>query len=189
MSLGIAVFASVVLLLVVYHKTFRKVFFWTAGIAAVGCGLFFGGVYLYGRYQERQQEKREQAALLHKNLVDDCMKRYAASGYVDHADDFFLKLGGTIPECEGNPATDWSAKPAPKFDPNQPYGTVIEIHGGETLKIVQNSAQPSNAPPGVLFDMSSSIPLLYLGTFELVCGDYGEKGTSVVFNQRTVTCR
>jgi len=66
---------------------------------------------------------------------------------------------------------------------------VVEIHGGETLKIVQNSAPPSNAPPGVQFD--KAIPLLYLGhsqTFELVCGNYGDTPQDVIVNKRVAKC-
>jgi hypothetical protein len=59
MSIGIAIFASVVLLLVVYHKTFRKVFFWVAGIAAVGGMLFWGGLYLYSIYEVKVEARKQ----------------------------------------------------------------------------------------------------------------------------------
>jgi hypothetical protein len=74
MSIGIAIFASVVLLLVVYHKTFRKVFFWTAGIAAIGCGLFYGRLYLYLIHEEKVEAKKQ--AELHAAAVKTCIARF-----------------------------------------------------------------------------------------------------------------
>jgi|SRR5271155_4126104 len=56
MTLGLGVFASVVLILLVYNEKFRKVMFWLSGIGAVCAGLFFGGVYLYNAHEERVQE-------------------------------------------------------------------------------------------------------------------------------------
>jgi hypothetical protein len=50
MSIGLGIFASVVLILAVYHRGFRKVFLWTAAIA-VGLTLLSGAAYLsYDRY-------------------------------------------------------------------------------------------------------------------------------------------
>lgn len=50
MTLGTALFASVVLVLAVYHRGFRKVFSWIAGISAIGAGIFFLSVYLRNKY-------------------------------------------------------------------------------------------------------------------------------------------
>lgn len=72
MSLGAWIFLSVLLLLVVLHKQFRKFFFWAAGIAAVGCGVWFGYVYLKDRLEARRAA-REQAAFLKRE--GECVAR------------------------------------------------------------------------------------------------------------------
>src|ERR1700674_3310721 len=69
MSLGIAIFASVVLILLVYNQQFRKIFFWIAGVGAVLTGLVLG-MYLYRIHKEKvavaetaKQKIRVQACL------------------------------------------------------------------------------------------------------------------------------
>ena len=52
---AVAIFASLVLILMVYHAKFRKVMFWLAGLSAVGVGLFYLGLYLYNAHEERVQ--------------------------------------------------------------------------------------------------------------------------------------
>src|SRR5260370_33538584 len=63
MTLGTAVFASVfssvVLVLAVYHKQFRKVFFWVAGISAIAAGTFFLSVRLYRPHKGKLQAQAE----------------------------------------------------------------------------------------------------------------------------------
>src|SRR5260370_25835809 len=63
MTLGTAVFASVfssvVLVLAVYHKQFRKVFFWVAGISAIAAGTFFLTVRLYRPHTVKLQAPAE----------------------------------------------------------------------------------------------------------------------------------
>src|SRR5207244_5892632 len=63
MTLGTALFASVVtsvvLVLAVYHKPFRKVFFWVAGISVLGAGIFFLSAHLYRKHEARKQADRE----------------------------------------------------------------------------------------------------------------------------------
>jgi hypothetical protein len=56
-SIGLAIFASVVLLLLVYHDRFRKVFLWLASSAAVLLGLCILVRYLHGLYEGRAQAK------------------------------------------------------------------------------------------------------------------------------------
>lgn len=85
MTLGAWIFLSVLLLLVVLHKQFRKFFFWTAGIAAVCFGIFAGYSYLKERLKERR-EAAEQAAYLKR--VDKCVTRltdafHLPPGYTD----------------------------------------------------------------------------------------------------------
>jgi len=73
MTLGTALFASVVLVLAVYHKGFRKVFLWIAGISAIGAGIFFLSVYLHDKYVVAREVKRK-AEIDRK--VDACMARF-----------------------------------------------------------------------------------------------------------------
>ncbi len=54
-SLFISVLASVVLVLAVYHKQFRKVFFWVAGISVAGAGIFFLSVRLYHKHEAKRK--------------------------------------------------------------------------------------------------------------------------------------
>lgn len=76
MSLGAALFASVVLVLAVYHKGFRKVLLWT-GAAAVTLALLAAGCYFgYNRYSTWQadREARKQKAVIEKGVAA-CMAR------------------------------------------------------------------------------------------------------------------
>jgi hypothetical protein len=52
-SIGTAIFCSVVLVLLVINKPFRKVMAWIAGIAAVLAILVGAGYRLYLKYQDR----------------------------------------------------------------------------------------------------------------------------------------
>jgi len=97
MTLGAWIFLSVLLLLVVLHKQFRKCFFWTACAAAVCLGIFVGYSYL----KERREEKRraaEHAAFLKK--ADECVTRLTPPGVKQS---WFLD--GTTPAsaCSLNP--------------------------------------------------------------------------------------
>jgi hypothetical protein len=57
MTLGAALLASVVLILLVYNEKFRKVFFWLAGISAGLLGVYFLGAYLYQHHKEKVEAK------------------------------------------------------------------------------------------------------------------------------------
>jgi len=60
MTLGAWIFLSVVLVLVVFNKPFRKFFLWAAAASAVCCGLFFGYVWVRD-WQENRAMAREAA--------------------------------------------------------------------------------------------------------------------------------
>src|ERR1700683_3278157 len=76
MSLGVAVFASVVLILAVYHKGFRKVLLWTGAVAAALGLLAIAGYFAYDRYSTWQADRaaQEQKAAIEKG-VQVCMLR------------------------------------------------------------------------------------------------------------------
>jgi hypothetical protein len=88
MNLGWALIVCVVLVLTVYHKGFRKVFFWFAGVTVILAGLTWAGLYLYGLHEDRiarraAEENQRQAAAEHKKDVDACKARFLASGSVE----------------------------------------------------------------------------------------------------------
>src|SRR5207248_70355 len=55
-----SVFSSTVLVLAVYHRQFRKVFFWFAGISAIAAAIFFLGLRLYRKHETKQRAEAEQ---------------------------------------------------------------------------------------------------------------------------------
>jgi hypothetical protein len=126
MTLGAAIFASVVLVLLVYNKPFRKASAWVAGVLA-GIILVGGlGWYAYGKYQDYSQAKQVAA---HKKLVDACVARFSTSDYRKTNELApYLDLTTT---CENNPNIDWNSES--KSAPNAPYSKVVEIHDGDTL--------------------------------------------------------
>ncbi len=86
MSLGVAVFASVVLILAVYHKGFRKVVLWAAAITAILALLGTGSYFAYDRYTTWQQTKAR------KQAVKDCVARFPKADAFDEV------------ACDKNPA-------------------------------------------------------------------------------------
>ena len=170
MTLGAAIFASVVLVLLVYNKPFRKASAWVAGVLA-GIILVGGlGWYAYGKYQDYSQAKQ---AALHKKLVDACIARFSTSGY-GKTDDEWVDYIDVPATCENDPNQDWSSKS--KLVPNAP-SKVVEIHDGDTLK-----------------NASGVIPLVHMGHGQkmvLACEDFGEhkKPTSPpTVNRGIVSC-
>jgi hypothetical protein len=88
-DLGISVFASVVLILAVYHRGFRKVVLWTGAVAVV----VVGGVIAYGRYTTWQEQKATgKLAALHTQAVKDCLARFPEADIFDQV------------ACDENPA-------------------------------------------------------------------------------------
>jgi hypothetical protein len=108
MTLGAWIFLSVLLLLVVLHKQFRKVFFWAVGIGAVCFGIFVGYSYL-SEYLQEKHKAAEHAAFLKK--VDECVTRLIPSGSAQPSSGVTLEfkdmrfLDGTTPAsvCSLNP--------------------------------------------------------------------------------------
>lgn len=75
MTLGAWIFLSVVLLLVVFHKPFRKFFLWAVAVSAVCCGLFWGYGWIRD-WRERTAMARE--AAIQQRKQDDCNARLNA---------------------------------------------------------------------------------------------------------------
>lgn len=167
MTLGTALFASVVLVLAVFHKPFRKVFFWVAPIAAAAIGLFFLSVHLYHRHQARQRAETTRR-------VQACVARFP----VPYA----------LPDGErmSASAVDSACTRNPDFSPASGSSSVdvVEIHGGGMLRITPPQQFSPDGDPEV-------IPVIYLGhhqTFVLTCGNYGERQAEVSINHGLVSC-
>ena len=75
MTLGAWIFLSVVLILVVLNKPFRKLVLWAAAISAVGCSIVYG--YIWVAEWREQRQKAHEAAIQQKRL-DDCNVRLNA---------------------------------------------------------------------------------------------------------------
>lgn len=171
MTLGTAVFtsvlSSVVLVLAVYHKPFRKVFFWASGVSAFAAGLVFVSVHFYHRHKARQQAETEQK-------INACIARFPVPYTFEGQR---LSASAIASACARNP--DFAPVPNPSY-----VASIVEIHGGGTLQITPPQKFSPDGDPDV-------IPVIYLGhhqTFVLTCGNYGEPETSVTVNQGVVSC-
>ena len=174
MSLGLAIFASVVLVLAVYHKQFRKFLFYAIAIGAVLGAIGFGGIYLYDRYEAAKYEK-------HRQAVSSCVERNKNVG--DMLDQLAALNGKSLEEkCESDPELKITSTAESKTPKAQTPG-VVTIYGGETLKVM-NSGE------------AGFIPLIYLGRnqkFVVTCGTYKDNGVkpnlNPVIEGTTITCK
>ncbi len=171
MTLGTAVFASVVssvvLVLAVYHKPFRKVCFWVAGISAMSAGMFFLSVHLYRTHRAKQQAETERK-------INACMARFPVPYVLDGER---MSAFAIASACRRNP--DFAPAANPSYLAN-----IVEIRGGGTLRITPPQQFSPDGDPHF-------IPIIYLGhhqTFVLTCGNYGEPATSISINQGLVSC-
>src|SRR5437879_13160563 len=162
MTLGTALFASVVtsvvLVLAVYHKPFRKVCFWVAGISVLGAGIFFLSAHLYRKHEARKQADRE-------GKFKACVARFPVPYVLDGERMSRLAIASA---CERNP----------DFAPvqNSSYlANIMEIHGEGTLKIT----------PAQKFSFEGEqdiIPIIYLAhqqTLVLTCRNYRQAVTGI----------
>jgi len=171
MTLGTALFASIltstVLVLAVYHKPFRKVFFWVTGSSAIAAGIFFLSLRLYHRHVAKQQAEAERK-------FQACVARFPIP-YILNGER--MSAFAIASACERNP----------DFTPvaNSSYlANLVEVHGGATLKITPQQRFSPEGDPDV-------IPIIYLGhhqTFVLSCGNYGDTPTNISINQGLVSC-
>jgi hypothetical protein len=138
MTLGAWIFLSVVLVLVVLNKPFRKFFLWAAAISALCCGLFFGYAWVRD-WRERRTIARE--AAIQQKKQDDCNARLNAVSSPDAMKNAFERLANAE-TCRANPditVDEAIAAQHPKnsqqvtldFSKAQPI--VAELKPGETL--------------------------------------------------------
>lgn len=162
-----AVFSSTVLVVAVYNKQFRKVFFWFAGISAIAAGIFLLSVHLYRKHEVKVHAEAEQK-------IQACVARFPIPYVLDGQ-----RLSGfaIASACAKNP--DFS----PVLSSNYLANTV-EIRGGGTLQITPAQKFSPDGEP-------DAIPIIYLGrrqTFLLTCGNYGEPQIGISINQGLVSC-
>ncbi|HKW61080.1 MAG TPA: hypothetical protein VJN89_00925 [Candidatus Acidoferrum sp.] len=171
MNLGTGIFAGVfsstILVLAVYHKQFRKVFFWVAGVSAVAAGIFFLSVRLYRKHEVKVRAEAEQK-------IHACVARFPVPYVLDGQR---MSAYAIASACSRNP----------DFTPvaNSNYlANIVEIRGGGTLQITPTQKFSPDGEP-------DAIPIIYLGhrqTFLLTCGNYGEPQTPISINQGMVSC-
>ena len=184
MSLGLAIFASVVLVLAVYHRQFRRVLLYTIVIGAVLGAIGFGGVYLYDRHEAAKNEK-------HRQAVNSCIERNRNVG--DVFDQVIALKGKSLEErCDSDPEFKIISTGESKASTTP---GVIQIYGGETLKIAKASEATSGSKKP---DFIAVVPLLYLGRdqrFTVTCGTYqgnidgSNPSFSPVIEGTTITCK
>lgn len=201
MNIGEALVLCTVLVLGVFRPDFRKFLLWTVGAGAALCILAAGIWWARSAYQSHVEQA---ASAKHRATTDACVKRLTGIDPKNTPDT--LPVGSawkgdwfaTVDACEKDPET---ARVVPDYqriacesganDPacnHKPYGSVIEIRGGETLKV----RHPANPPKGVPIDLKDGlIPIVYLGhnqQFVFSCGVFGEQGESPTVTSSTITC-
>ena len=163
-----AVFSSTVLVLAVYNKQFRKVFFWVAGVSAVAAGIFFLSARLYRKHEAKVRAEAEQK-------IQACVARFPIPYVLDGQR---MSAFAIASACSRNP--DFSPVPNSNYLAN-----IVEIRGGGTLQITPSQHFSPDGEP-------DAIPIIYLGhhqTFLLTCGNYGEPQTGISINQGLVSCQ
>lgn len=134
MSLGVGIFVSVVLILAVYHKGFRKVLLWSAGVVAVLTLLGAGGYFAYDRYttwQAHRVAEKQEAARDRATIAPSVEYVITAHTVVQLKP---VYLGGILQ----------TGLPTQEDDYTVVYGT-------DVLKAKYASSQTSSAKPGDAF--------------------------------------
>lgn len=171
MTLGtgifVAVFSSTILVLAVYHKQFRKVFFWVAGASAIAAGTFFLSARLYRKHEARQLAEMGRR-------VQACVARFPMPYVLDGQR---MSASAIASACAKN--SDFTPVLSSSY-----VASIVEIRGGGTLQITPAQKFSPDGEP-------DAIPIIYLGhrqTFLLTCGNYGEPQAAISVNQGLVSC-
>ena len=202
MNIGAALVVCTVLVLAVFRPDFRKFLLWAVGVGAVLCVLAAGIWWARSAYKSHVAQA---ATAKHRVAANACVKRLTGFDPSSTPDTLPANWFATVDACEKNPET---AQAVPDYqtiacengalDPvcnNKPNGSVVEIHGGETLKILRVANPPkSQERNGQEFDMTRSTPIVYLGhnqSFFFACGVFGEHRVPKEFptvTNSTATC-
>jgi hypothetical protein len=146
-SIGTAIFCSVVLILLVLNKPFRKVMAWIAAISGALAALAGGGYWLYLRHQDHMAKvQAEKWAAEKPTRVSDCMKRYrkavAVTGWFVPPYGAVKKDDGNIDveaTCEGNEFSEWQSTSAPAPSPSPSPSPSKKSLGGSITATVRDS--------------------------------------------------
>jgi hypothetical protein len=157
-SLGVGIFASVVLILAVYHKGFRKVLFRTAGVVVVLTLLGAGDYFAYDRYTTWQADRvaQKQKAATDKG-IQACMTRLGTPMSVgeslfNQSDPLNVAHFNNLRACTAYP--DMGVAPPPQgYVVDLPPGYTLDVNG-KVIPDIDLSAglvpnqQPSKASKG-----------------------------------------
>lgn len=132
MSLGVALFASVVLILAVYHRGFRKVVLRTCVVAAALALLTVAGYFGYERYSTWQADRaaQKQKAAMEKG-VQVCMLRLGTPmpGPGSTPDFFSEAYFNNLTACQAYPDLDIPPPPAGFVLDSLPAGYMLDLKG------------------------------------------------------------
>jgi hypothetical protein len=137
MTLGAWIFLSVVLVLVVLNKQFRKFFFWAAAISAVCCGLVYGYIWVQ---DWREQRAMAREAAIQQKKQDDCNARLNVGLKTEGLPDAFKRLANAD-LCRANP--DITPEEAALLKPGEILGDAKTVASGQqTQQPARRSASP-----------------------------------------------
>ena len=151
MSLGVAVFASVVLILAVYHKGFRKVLLWTGALAAALALLAVAGYFAYERYSTWQADRaaQKQKGKLERG-VHDCMLRLGTPMPAEGTAPDFIPAAffRNLTACQAYPDLDIPPPPPGSVPDSLPAGYMLDLKG-----------KVAPIPPGAIIGSPSPAPI------------------------------
>jgi hypothetical protein len=157
-SIGTAIFCSVVLVLLVINKPFRKVMAWIAGIGAILAAVGAGGYWVYLKHQDHIAKlEADKWAAAKPARVAECMERHRKAAAVTG---WFIAPYGAVKKedgqidvqatCESNEFSEWTSTSAfapssqPLFDmskavPLTPSASKKSSGGGNITATIRNS--------------------------------------------------
>lgn len=146
MTLGAWIFLSIVLLLVVLNKPFRRFFFWAAAISAVCCGLVYGYIWV-ADWREHRAMARE--AAIQQKKQDDCNARLNVGLKTEGLPDAFERVANAD-LCRANPDITVDEARAAQH-PKNPQSTAPDTLPADFFEKQQQSQQgPKSARQPVL---------------------------------------
>jgi hypothetical protein len=141
-NLGVAVFTSVVLILAVYHKGFRKVVLWSGAITVILALLGAGSYFAYDRYTTWQKTKA------HNQAVKDCVARFQRADHAEVACEVNPAVGIAPPGANGGPGFQIGS-PAKQDGLGSPPGISADYYFGQAKPSVSAKANTTKKSPTI----------------------------------------